>query len=310
MSVNGIGVSGYPAWHGTRKTQNNTKADFGANIRAVAGAKNVVHIDPDALFSIQDAKTGESANVYRADDYSGDNPVYLVKGIDKNGNEYEQTVDVSKVNPNSCSYTEMLALNVHTGNKSDSNFLSMSIMKDKTSSYSYHEKADYLSVAYGLMSDMKTLGNWDGYLRYRKWIDDIQGKQSIRQYREKVFDQIAANAPKSVKQAWLDAADVAGIDGMGVSNSGKLSHISQLMVLRLEQGYRGDNVSNILGNSVQSAIRVANEALYALEHPLEPNRGRTAEQIENRLKEKMFYQEFIKRLCASASLADGRRRLN
>ena len=35
----------------------------------------------------------------------------------KNGNEYEQTVDVSKVNPNSCSYTEMLALNANTGNR-------------------------------------------------------------------------------------------------------------------------------------------------------------------------------------------------
>ncbi|MDE6846976.1 MAG: hypothetical protein K2J99_14610 [Lachnospiraceae bacterium] len=127
---------------------------------------------------------------------------------------------------------------------------------------------------------------------------DVQGKQSIRQYREKVFDQIAANAPKSVKQAWLDAADVVGVDGMGVSDSGKLSHISQLMVRRVEQGYRGENVSSILGNSVQSAIRVANEALYALEHPLDSNRGRTAEQIENRMKEKMFYQEFIKRLSA------------
>lgn len=125
---------------------------------------------------------------------------------------------------------------------------------------------------------------------------DVQGKQSIRQYREKVFDQIAANAPKRVKQAWLDAADVAGIDGMGISSSGKLSHISQLMVRRVERGYRGEDVSNILGNSVQSAIRAANEALYALEHPLEPNRGRTVEQIENRMKEKLFYQEFIKRL--------------
>lgn len=125
---------------------------------------------------------------------------------------------------------------------------------------------------------------------------NVQNKQSIRQYREKVFDQIAANAPKRVKQAWLDAADVAGIDGMGIANSGKLSHISQLMVRRVEQGYRGEDVSNILGNSVQSAIRAANEALYALEHPLKPDYGRTAEQIENRMKEKMFYQEFIKRL--------------
>lgn len=170
MNVNGLGVAGYPAWQGARKAENNAKGDFGTNVKATG---NIVHITPDALFSIYDAKTGESANVYRADDYSEDNPLYIVKGMDKNGNEYEQAVDVSKVSPNSCSYTEMLALNAHTGNKSDSNFLSMAIMKDKSGTASYHEKADYMAMAHELMNDMKTLGNWDGYLRYSKWINDI-----------------------------------------------------------------------------------------------------------------------------------------
>ncbi len=172
MSVNGIGTAGYPAWHETRRADSGKKADFEEKVKA-AGTTNIVNIDPDALFSIHHVKTGESANVYRAEDYSEDNPVYLVKGIDKNGNKYEQTVDVGKVNPNNCSYTEILALNAHTGKKSDSNFMIMSILKDKSDSISYHEKADYLSMAYGLMRDMKTLENWDGYLRYDKWINDI-----------------------------------------------------------------------------------------------------------------------------------------
>ena len=173
MGVNGIGTAGHPAWQGAGRAESSTKGDFGTNVKGASGAKNIVHITPDALFSIYDAKTGESANVYNAEDYSEDNPVYLVKGMDKNGKEYEQTVDVSKVNPNSCSYTEMLALNAHTGNKSDSNFLSMAIMKDKAGTASYQDKADYLSAAYALMDNMKTLGNWDGYLRYGKWINDI-----------------------------------------------------------------------------------------------------------------------------------------
>ncbi len=121
-------------------------------------------------------------------------------------------------------------------------------------------------------------------------------KKTARQYREQIFDQIAPNAPQKVRQAWLDAADVAGVDGMGVSNSGKLSHISQLMVRSLEKGYRDNGVCDLLGNSVQSAICAAKEALYSLEHPLGPSQGRTAEQIENRMKEKLFYQEFLKRL--------------
>lgn len=96
-----------------------------------------------------------------------------MKGTDRNGNAYEQTVDVSKVNPNSCSYTELLALSAHAGDKSDSNFMTMAMMKEKTDGTSYHEKVDYIAMAYELMSDMKTLGNWDGYLRYGKWINNI-----------------------------------------------------------------------------------------------------------------------------------------
>ena len=66
MSVNGVGVAGYPAWYETRKAESSTKGDFEASVKTTG---NVVHITPDALFSIYDAKTGESANVYRADDY-------------------------------------------------------------------------------------------------------------------------------------------------------------------------------------------------------------------------------------------------
>ena len=93
---------------------------------------------------------------------------------------------------------------------------------------------------------------------------------------------------------------MAGTDGMGVTLSGKLSHISQLMVRKLEKGYSGEQITDLMGNSVQSAVRAAKEALYALEHPLAPDRGRTMEEIMNREKEKLFYQEFIKRLSGTA----------
>ncbi len=168
QAIGNQGVATNLVLHGV--SEDSMKGSFGANVQRTG---NVVHIDSDALFSIQDAKTGESANVYRADEYSEDNPIYLVKGIDKNGKEYEQTVDVSKVNPNSCSYTELLALNAHNGKRSDSNFMTMAILKDKMEGSSYHEKTDYMAMAYELMDDMKTLGNWEGYLRYGNWIHDI-----------------------------------------------------------------------------------------------------------------------------------------
>lgn len=138
-----------------------------------AGGGNKVYLDPEAIFSNYHAQSGESVNVYRAEDFSEENPIYIVKGTDRNGNEYEEKIDVSKVNPNHCSYKEILALGIHTGKKSDDLFFSMSILKDKAANASYSEKADYLSMLFELRNDMKTLGHWDGYLRYDKIIADI-----------------------------------------------------------------------------------------------------------------------------------------
>lgn len=107
------------------KTGTNTNAgstDF--SIKYVqAGSGNKVYLDPEAIFPVCHAQSGESVNVYRAEDFSEVNPVY--------------------------------------------------ILKDKAANASYSEKADYMSMLSELRSDMKTLGNWDGYLRYDKIITDI-----------------------------------------------------------------------------------------------------------------------------------------
>ena len=54
MNVNGIGAAGYPAWQGARKAEGSTKDGCGANVKSTG---NVVHIDPDAVFSIHHVNT-------------------------------------------------------------------------------------------------------------------------------------------------------------------------------------------------------------------------------------------------------------
>lgn len=124
------------------------------------------------------------------------------------------------------------------------------------------------------------------------------GEKSGTYYWERAFDSIGKNAPESVKQAWMDAAAVVGADGMGISKNGMMDHISQLMVQRLLKIYRGEKADDILGSSVQSAIKAIDNALYDLEHPLDGNRSRTPEQMKKKEIEKKFYQVFLKRLYA------------
>ena len=129
-------------------------------------------LDKNALISTCHAPTGESANVYRAKDYSDENPLYLVKGTDQNGNTYEKTVDVRNVNPSNCSYPELLALSAHTGHK---DFMATAVLHDYVKASSYQEPADYLAAAQGRMDDLKLLKQWDNYLQYKGWITDILG---------------------------------------------------------------------------------------------------------------------------------------
>lgn len=189
MNINSIEQSHQQSYLGEKRTkQSDGKSSFEADLEKAAcqaagsdspAEETVMYVtvngkksllDRSALISICHAPTGESANVYRAKDYSDENPLYLVKGTDKNGNTYEETIDVRTVNPSSCSYIELLALSAHTGH---TDFMTTAILQDHTNASSYHESADYLSAAYDRMGDLKLLKQWDNYLQYKGWIADI-----------------------------------------------------------------------------------------------------------------------------------------
>lgn len=131
--------------------------------------------------------------------------------------------------------------------------------------------------------------------------ESVGAAKTARERWEQSFDGIGSHAPEAVKQAWLDAAEIAGVDGLGVSKQGKLTHISQMMVQRCILWQRGEDGRDMLGNSVQSALRAADRALYALEHPLEPGCVVSPGKRLNMAKEKTFYLEFIKRLQETVS---------
>lgn len=76
----------------------------------------------DALMSYASPQTGESVNIYKAANYSEDNPLYVIKGLDIDGNEFEETVEASKINSNNYSFNELMVLNVETGQTSPGDY--------------------------------------------------------------------------------------------------------------------------------------------------------------------------------------------
>lgn len=158
----------------TKTTKTGDEVQFNNNVmKCTAVGNHEVMLCSDALMSYGSPQTGESVNIYKSEHYSKDNPVYLINGLDAKGNPFEQEVDASKINPNHCSYNEMMVLNVETGHTSSKDFLKMAAVRDKAGTNSYFDAADYISYAKDVMNDMKTLGNWASYLSYDKWIGDI-----------------------------------------------------------------------------------------------------------------------------------------
>ena len=127
----------------------------------------------DALMSYASPQTGESVNIYKAENYSKDNPLYVIKGLDADGNEFEKTVDASKINLNNCSFNELMVLNVETGHTSPGDYLRAVAVRANADAGSYFENADYIAYAQEVMEDYKTLGNWDSYLAMNKWIQSL-----------------------------------------------------------------------------------------------------------------------------------------
>ncbi len=121
-----------------------------------------------------------------------------------------------------------------------------------------------------------------------------QGKAANQD--EKAFEMVGPNAPQEVKDAWMEAAKEVNANGMGIRGNGMMSHISQMMVQRLNKQLKGETENfDILGNTVESAIQATKQALYDLDHP-RVYTPRSIEVQQARIKEGEFYRAFLEKL--------------
>ena len=89
-------------------------------------------------------------------------------------------------------------------------------------------------------------------------------------FNEKAFDMIGSNAPQDVKDAWMEAAKEVNANGLGIKKNGMLSHISQMMVQRLNKQMNGEG-DVFRGDRVQRfqvfGVRVGSVAVERSELP-------------------------------------------
>ncbi len=115
---------------------------------------------------------------------------------------------------------------------------------------------------------------------------------------EKAFAMVGPNAPQDVKDAWMEAAQEVNANGLGIKGNGMLSHISQMMVQRLNKQMKGDgdvDSLDVLGNTAESAIQATKQALYNLDHPV-VYVPKSIEVQQACMKEREFYIAFLEKL--------------
>ena len=158
MNVNGIGTTGYPAWQGARKAQQNTAGkSFAAQVNNVASAKphtSIVYMKTDDMLYSGGNGTGLSFYIKYAEGSTEDDPTVIAKGIDENGDEFEQTIHINKINPRNASLVEMTALESYMGVDKNGGLTSL---PPETGMMGLHDRTNFMDMFQKQISDMKLL---------------------------------------------------------------------------------------------------------------------------------------------------------
>ena len=159
MNINGIGTTGYPAWQGARRTRQNAAGkSFAAQMNNVAGAKphtSIVYMKTDDMLYSGGNGTGLSFYIKYAEGSTENDPTVIAKGVDENGNEFEQTIHINKINPKCATVVEMRALEAHLGVDKNGG---LSSLPPETGEMGLHDRADFMDMFQKQISDMRRLG--------------------------------------------------------------------------------------------------------------------------------------------------------
>ena len=191
MSINGIGITGYPGTgYDTRRTERNAPggnfAKQAAEAAQVAGqATATLHGAEEGsgditIFSGAELVSGSSYSVYKTQDFDPETPGYKVKIWDRAGKVTEQMVDVSKVDPKNCSTAEMYAYTADLKESGKGSFedtvLKAVIAKAQKNAESrsgiwrFADKFDWTKIVSDIMQSEYRYGDLKGYMEWKTFL--------------------------------------------------------------------------------------------------------------------------------------------
>lgn len=157
MGINGIGTAGGPAaWYGARRTQQNAAGkNFAEQVNNIPAEKGyTVFMKTDDMLYSGGNGSGLSFYIKYAEGSTEDDPTVIAKGIDENGEEFEQTIHINRINPKSATIVEMRALEAYIGVDKNGG---LSSLPPETGMMGLRDRTDFMDMFRGQIRDMKLL---------------------------------------------------------------------------------------------------------------------------------------------------------
>ena len=145
------------------KRQNNSKTSVNGNEAFPQTSMKVYLKTDDMLFQAEWNRS--FVYIKYAEESTDDNPVVIAKGIDENGKEFEEKININDIDLRNASYVEMSALeayyDVDRGN-------SLSSFPQETGHMGLNERCDLISSFEKVIQDMNKLGKYDLQMFYMR----------------------------------------------------------------------------------------------------------------------------------------------
>lgn len=169
MGINGISTGYYPTGYTNNKTTKTTAgASFSNQINSIAGnvgKGHIVYMKTDDMLYSGGNGTGLSFYLKYAENSTEDDPIVVAKGIDENGEKFEQTIHVNKINPKCATLVEMRALEAHLGVDKRGGFSSLPM--GGTGEMGLHDRTDFMNLFEKAISDFTKLNEYRAAAYYR-----------------------------------------------------------------------------------------------------------------------------------------------
>lgn len=165
MSINGISTGYYQTGYTNNKTTKTAGTSFSNQINNIVGKGQTVYLKTDDMLYSGGNGTGLSFYLQYAENSTEDDPIVVAKGIDENGEKFEQTIHVNKVNPKCATLVEMRALEAHLGVEKRFGYSSLPL--GGTGEMGLNDRADFMDLFEKAISDFIKLNEHRATAYYR-----------------------------------------------------------------------------------------------------------------------------------------------